>query len=262
MKREAWLDGKLENFSEIKMPAAHALAQAKYEIENAPELSFEELNLRPNDISSAAFQLKHIAGSIDRLLTYARGENLTEKQFEFLKAETSENAGLTFENLQSEAAKAIDDALEFLKNTPEENLFETGFVGREKLATNVFGLLFHIAEHTARHVGQFVTTAKIVKNETKTNLLIDIQNWYESNCNGDWEHEYGISIENADNPGWIVKIDLNETDLENKHFREVEVDNSDNDWIFCKVEDLKFVGYSDTQKLEEILQIFLEWSKK
>lgn len=162
MKREAWLDGKLENFSAIKMPAAHAFAQAKYEIENAPELHFEELTARPNDISSAAFHLKHIAGSIDRLLTYARGENLTEKQFEFLKSETSEDE-LSFINLQSKAVKAINDALEFLKDFPEENLFETRFVGREKLETNVFGLLFHIAEHTARHVGQFVTTAKIVK---------------------------------------------------------------------------------------------------
>lgn len=162
MKREAWLGGKLENFSLVKMPAAHALAQAKYEIENAPELNFEELTARPNNASSAAFQLKHIAGSIDRLLTYTRGENLTEKQFDFLKSETSENADLSFENLQREAVRAIDDALEFLKNIPEENLFETRFVGREKLSTNVFGLLFHIAEHTARHVGQFVTTAKIV----------------------------------------------------------------------------------------------------
>lgn len=163
MKREAWLDGKLENFSLVKMPAAHALAQAKYEIENAPELNFEELTARLNNISSAAFQLKHIAGSIDRLLTYAHGENLSEKQFEFLKSETSENANLTFESLQSEAVEAIENALEFLKNAPEETLFETRFVGREKLPTNVFGLLFHIAEHTARHVGQFVTTAKIVK---------------------------------------------------------------------------------------------------
>lgn len=163
MKREAWLDGKLENFSAIKMPAAHALAQAKYEIQNAPELNFEELTARPNNASSTAFHLKHITGSIDRLLTYARGENLSEKQFDFLKAETAENADLNFENLQSEAVRAIDDALEFLKNIPEENLFETRFVGREKLSTNVFGLLFHIAEHTARHVGQFVTTAKIVR---------------------------------------------------------------------------------------------------
>lgn len=163
MKREAWLDGKLENFSAIKMPAAHALAQAKYEIERAPELNFEELTARPNNVSSAAFHLKHIAGSIDRLLTYTRGENLSETQFDFLKFETSENAGSDFEELRNNAIKAIDDALEYLKDFPEENLFGERFVGREKLSTNVFGLLFHIAEHTARHVGQFVTTAKIVK---------------------------------------------------------------------------------------------------
>lgn len=163
MKREAWLDGKLENFSLVKMPVAHALVQAKYEIETAPELDFEELTTRPNNASSAAFHLKHIAGSIDRLLTYTRGEKLSEKQFDFLRAETSEDADFNFEKLKNEAVKAINHALEYLRDFPEENLFGERFVGREKLSTNVFGLLFHIAEHTARHVGQFVTTAKIVK---------------------------------------------------------------------------------------------------
>lgn len=161
--REAWLDGKLENFSAVKMPAAHALAQAKSEIKNAPILNAEELTKRPSDAPSAAFHLRHIAGSVDRLLTYARGENLSEKQFEFLKNETSENINVDFEILKTDAFKAIDAALEFLKKAREENLFEERFIGREKLSTNVFSLLFHIAEHTARHVGQFVTTAKIVK---------------------------------------------------------------------------------------------------
>ncbi|MEO6590514.1 MAG: DinB family protein, partial [Pyrinomonadaceae bacterium] len=68
-----------------------------------------------------------------------------------------------FEKLKTDAIKAIDNVLDFLENVPEDKLFEERFVGREKLSTNVFGLLFHTAEHTARHVGQFVTTAKIVK---------------------------------------------------------------------------------------------------
>ncbi len=165
MKREAWLDGQLEGFSAIKMPAAHALTQARFELENAVELSVEELLKRPNHISSAAFQLRHIAGSIDRLLTYTRDEDLAREQFDFLKNETAGNSDLNFEELRNDAVRSIDDALEFLKNISDENLFEERFVGREKLPTNVFGLLFHIAEHTARHVGQFVTTAKIVKNK-------------------------------------------------------------------------------------------------
>ncbi len=165
MKREAWLDGRLEDLSAVKMPAAHALAQSKYELENANILSTEEMLKRPHNISSAAFHLRHIAGSIDRLLTYTRGENLNVKQFDFLKTETSESSDLNFEELKNSAVKAIDDALEFLKNISEKDLLEARFVGREKLETNVFGLLFHIAEHTVRHVGQFVTTAKIVKNK-------------------------------------------------------------------------------------------------
>jgi len=93
------------------------------------------------------------------------------------------------------------------------------------------------------------------------NVLAELQNWYQSQCNGDWEHEYGIEIGNLDNPGWEVKIDLIGTELENKQFKEIEIDNSDDDWIFCKAEDSKFVSYADPQKLEKILQIFLEWSK-
>ena len=164
MKREAWLDGNIEGFSAVKMPAAHALMQAGFELKNALELSVEELSKRPNDVSSAAFQLRHIAGSIDRLLTYTRGEDLTRKQFDFLKTETAGNSDLDFEELRNNAVRSINDALEFLKDISDEKLFEERFVGREKLPTTVFGLLFHIAEHTARHVGQFVTTAKIVKN--------------------------------------------------------------------------------------------------
>ena len=93
------------------------------------------------------------------------------------------------------------------------------------------------------------------------NIILELQKWYQSQCDGHWEHDYGINIGNLDNPGWEVKIDLTETGLENKKFEKIERDKSDEDWIFCKVEDLKFIGYSDSQKLEEILQVFLEWSK-
>jgi uncharacterized damage-inducible protein DinB len=171
MADEAWLVGKLDGFSPLMMPAAHALVQAAADLEkHAANLTGEQLLARPGGggprgVPSVAFHLRHIAGSIDRLLTYARGEPLSEAQFAFLKAETGEISDFNSAELTARAVAEINRALEFLKNVSPEILFEERFVGRRQLATNVFGLLFHIAEHTARHVGQVVTTAKIAGNE-------------------------------------------------------------------------------------------------
>lgn len=163
MAEEAWLSGKLDGFSDVMMPAAHALVQAIADLQKVSNLTNEELLTKPNGSPSVAFHLQHIAGSSDRLLTYARGENLNEKQFEFLKSEILETSLLNAEELVSQATVEIEKVLEFCKNVSPEILFEPRFVGRKKLQTNVFGLLFHIAEHTARHVGQVITTAKIVR---------------------------------------------------------------------------------------------------
>lgn len=164
MAEEAWLSGKLEGFAPILMPAAHALVQAIDDLlKTASNLSNEELLAKPNGAASAAFHLRHIAGSCDRLLTYAKGEELTAAQFEFLKKEADETSVRSAAELVGEAVSAIDEVLVFCKTVSPETLFEDRFVGRKRLTTNVFGLLFHIAEHTARHVGQITTTARIVR---------------------------------------------------------------------------------------------------
>lgn len=161
---EAWLSGKLEGFAPVLMPAAHALVECRKDLEkHALSLSRSQLNARPNGAPSVAFHLRHLAGSIDRLLTYARNEQLNEAQFAELKEETTENPHDTAEILVKKAVESINHALEELKNAPLDDLFAERFVGRKKLPTNVFGLLFHIAEHTARHTGQIVTTSKIVR---------------------------------------------------------------------------------------------------
>jgi uncharacterized damage-inducible protein DinB len=159
---ESWLSGKLDGFSPVMMPVAHALVQAIVDLKII-RLSDDELMAKPNNAPSVAFHLRHIAGSVDRLLTYAKSENLNEVQFEFLKRETSADLDLNAEELVNQAVSAIENALRFCKTVAPDILFEERFVGRKKLPTNVFGLLFHIAEHTARHVGQVVTTAKIVR---------------------------------------------------------------------------------------------------
>lgn len=164
MSEEAWLSGKLEGCSDVMMPTAHALVQAIADLKkSANDLTKEELLAKPNNSPSVAFHLRHIAGSCDRLLTYAKDETLSESQFEVLKWETAETSSLTAEELVNQAILKIEEVLEFCKNVSPETFFEERFVGRKKLQTNVFGLLFHIAEHTARHVGQVVTTAKIVR---------------------------------------------------------------------------------------------------
>ncbi len=91
---------------------------------------------------------------------------------------------------------------------------------------------------------------------------------YLSICNGDWEHSYGVNIETLDNPGWHVKIDLRDTDMENIPFPVIEyavgIDSEpdSDDWLACKVEDKTFHGHGGPEKLDEILRCFLDWDDK
>jgi hypothetical protein len=70
-----------------------------------------------------------------------------------------------------------------------------------------------------------------------------LQDWYRSQCNGDWEHEYGISVETLDNPGWHLRIDLADTPLDKKNFEPIKIEKSETDWFACKVSDHKFEGF-------------------
>ncbi|MFH1622189.1 MAG: immunity 53 family protein [Candidatus Omnitrophota bacterium] len=93
-----------------------------------------------------------------------------------------------------------------------------------------------------------------------------LQEWYKGQCNKDWGHQYGISIDTLDNPGWTVKIDLNDTILKNKEFETItegvgeESIPESNDWIECKIENNQFVGVGGPDKLEKIIEIFLNWA--
>ena len=86
-----------------------------------------------------------------------------------------------------------------------------------------------------------------------------LQDWYYSQCDSEWEHSYGIQIETLDNPGWIIAIDLLETELEDREFQEISVKRSDNDWISCLVKNGKFQGAGGSLNLLEILDIFRKW---
>jgi uncharacterized damage-inducible protein DinB len=162
---EAWLRGPLESVTPMLMPAAHALVQACEDIERAVSgLTVEELWVKPGGAASVGFHLRHIAGSTDRLLTYARGERLTETQRQAMTLEGEPgDPPANSATLIREAQAAIERALAAFRAAPRESLLDPRSIGRAALPTNVFGLLCHIAEHTQRHTGQVITTAKIVR---------------------------------------------------------------------------------------------------
>ncbi|HEY7180546.1 MAG TPA: DinB family protein [Blastocatellia bacterium] len=162
---EPWLRGPMPGISQFTMPAAHALAQSRADIAmRASGLSVEQVWTEPGGGPSVGFHLRHIAGSIDRLLTYAAGGGLSEEQFRFLAEERVAGAPPTeAAQLIAAAQSKIDEALSVIRATPDEILFEARAVGRAKLPSSVFSLLFHIAEHTQRHAGQIIATARIVR---------------------------------------------------------------------------------------------------
>jgi hypothetical protein len=159
---EVWLRGPLPGYVPVLMPVAHALLQAREDVERiAAGATVEELWQRPGGAASAGYHLQHLAGSLDRLLTYARGEPLDEALRAVLLREGT--PGASGEELVGTALARIDRALEQLRQTPAERLAEPRAVGRAGLPSTVLGLLFHAAEHTSRHAGQLITTMKVVR---------------------------------------------------------------------------------------------------
>ncbi|HSJ65609.1 MAG TPA: DinB family protein [Gemmatimonadaceae bacterium] len=162
---EAWLRGALPGIAAPLQPAAHALVQAAEDIAGAATgLTIEELWTRPGGAASAGFHLRHIAGSIERLLTYGRGEQLNARQREALRLEREPgDPPADAESLILQATGAIEVALGTLQTTNADAMAEPRAVGRAELPSTVGGILFHIAEHTQRHTGQLITTARIVR---------------------------------------------------------------------------------------------------
>jgi uncharacterized damage-inducible protein DinB len=164
---EAWLRGPVPGVDPFLVPAAHALVQCREDVEAAVAgLSPAELSARPGGAASVAFHLRHIAGSLDRLLTYARGAALSDAQRAAARSEKDERPGQDAPALVDEVVAAVDAALGQLRATPREALLEPRAVGRAGAPSTVLGLLVHAAEHAQRHTGQALTTAKIVRGHS------------------------------------------------------------------------------------------------
>ena len=160
---EAWQRGPVPGFQPLLMPVVHALIQAREDLERLiTTVPPDPVWARPGGAASIGFHVRHAGGALDRLLTYARGETLSEAQRVSLKAEGEPgDPPATLAAVVADVGRIIDAALDQLRATPRDSLLDERKVGRAGLPATVLGLLFHAAEHTTRHVGQAITTALI-----------------------------------------------------------------------------------------------------
>jgi len=162
---EVWLRGPIDGFDPLLMPVVHALLQVREDLDRlAPGVPVEDVWVRPGGAASIGFHVRHLGGALDRLFTYARGESLSEAQKAALRSEGDPgDPRATFQALVDEVDLVVARALEQLRITSAAALLDERRVGRAGLPSNVMGLLFHAAEHSTRHVGQAITTIRILR---------------------------------------------------------------------------------------------------
>jgi hypothetical protein len=158
---EPWLRGTLGEISAVPRAVLHALELAEEDLQKwCGPLTNEQLNARPGGLAPVAFHLRHIAGSIDRLLSYAEGRPLGGEQLAFLKSELEPGA------TRAEVFGLLDRTLKLatsrVRALATQNLEAARTVGKKQLPTTLGGLFVHIADHTQRHLGQAITTARII----------------------------------------------------------------------------------------------------
>jgi uncharacterized damage-inducible protein DinB len=159
---EPWLRGTLTDVAPVQRAVLHALELAKEDLHRwCADLTDAQLNARPADIAPVAFHIRHIGRASDRLLTYAEGNPLTPEQISAMKSELAPDA--TRDQLFAELNQSLELAAKRIRAFSAEGLNQTRTVGRQQMPTTVAGLVVHVADHTQRHVGQAITTAKIVK---------------------------------------------------------------------------------------------------
>ena len=158
---EVWLRGPIEGYDPLVMPAVHALLQVREDLHRLlATVPDSHVWQRPGGAASIGFHLRHTGGALDRLLTYARGETLTDAQKQFLTAE--EEPGEPLGEVVRRVDRTIDAALDQLRATTADVLSTPRFVGRAALPSTLGGLVFHAAEHSTRHLGQAITTARVL----------------------------------------------------------------------------------------------------
>ena len=159
---EPWMRGPIAGLSPLLAPVLYSFQQAREDLARFTEgLSTEQIWARPHGFGPVGFHLRHIAGSVGRLITYVEGRQLSPEQLAALSAEME--PGATREDLLSALDAALDKAEEVVRRIDPATLAEPRGVGRKQLPTTVIGLLTHIAEHTQRHVGEAISAAKLAR---------------------------------------------------------------------------------------------------
>ncbi|MGA2849391.1 MAG: DinB family protein [Terracidiphilus sp.] len=159
---EPWLRGTHADVPVVGRAVLHALDLALDDLMKWTEgLTDSQVHAQPLGLTSVAFHLRHIAGSTDRILTYAEGKQLTDEQLATLKAEKLGDETLSM--LLAEVAVSFSNAAERVRVLATADIDTFRGVGRKQLPTSIGGALVHVADHTQRHVGQVVTTAKVLK---------------------------------------------------------------------------------------------------
>jgi hypothetical protein len=159
---EPWLRGPLPGISPLIAPVLYAFEQAREDLAKyTAGLTANQIWARPFGLAPVGFQLRHIAGSVDRLTTYLLGAPLNEAQMAALRTEM--DSGEPLVKLLAQVNESLDQAEARIRSIDPATLAEPRAVGRQQLPTTVIGLLVHIAEHTQRHVGQAIGAAKLAR---------------------------------------------------------------------------------------------------
>lgn len=162
---EPWLRGTHTDVPAAGRAVLHALELALDDLRKWTDgLTDAEVHTQPLGLPSIAFLLRHIAGSVDRILTYAEGSQLSDGQLATLKSEKDrEGKQETLAELLAGVDASLSNAAGRIRVLAGADLNAPRAVGRKQLPTSVGGALIHVADHTQRHVGQVVTTAKVLK---------------------------------------------------------------------------------------------------
>ena len=162
---EVWLRGPIPGILPLLQPAAHGIQQVGEDvIPIVRDLSPAQLWSRPGGAAAIGFHLAHLPGSLDRLLTYSRGESLNSDQLAALATErTVHDDRPELASLVARFAAGIEAAVDYLRTVPPDTLLLPRAVGRKRLPSTTLGLIFHAAEHSSRHAGQIVTLTRVVR---------------------------------------------------------------------------------------------------
>ncbi len=159
---EPWLRGPLDGVEPLAQPVLFSFAQVREDLaKHTAGLGADQVWRGVNDLPPLGFHLRHIAGSVDRLTTYLMGDQLTPEQIALLRQEAQPGASL--DDLLAAVDAALAASEQRICTIQPSQLHQPRSIGREQLPSTVLGLLVHLAEHTQRHLGQAITTAKLVR---------------------------------------------------------------------------------------------------